>query len=85
MNYEYEQHSVKITRIVSGIDSWKNLELKGLEILSKGDQIKRIDPDTYRVNSQNGNGSYLVQAANGQNPHFNETELNESFMNIFLG
>jgi transposase-like protein len=35
-------------------------ELRGLEILSKGDQIKRIDPDTYRVNSQNGNGSYLV-------------------------
>lgn len=35
-------------------------ELRGLEILSKGDQIKRIDSDTYRVNSQNGNGSYLV-------------------------
>jgi transposase-like protein len=35
-------------------------ELRGLEILSKGDQIKRIDPDTYRVNSQNVNGSYLV-------------------------
>lgn len=35
-------------------------ELRGLEILSKGDQIKRINPDTYRVNSQNGNGSYLV-------------------------
>jgi len=35
-------------------------ELRALEILSKGDQIKRIDSDTYRVNSQNGNGSYLV-------------------------
>lgn len=35
-------------------------ELTGLEILGKGDQIKRINPDTYRVNSQNGNGSYLV-------------------------
>lgn len=35
-------------------------ELRGLEILSKGDQIHRIDADTYRVKSQNGNGSYLV-------------------------
>jgi transposase-like protein len=35
-------------------------ELRGLEILSKGDQIRRINPDTYRVNSQKGNGSYLV-------------------------
>ena len=35
-------------------------ELRGLEILSKGDQIHRIDDDTYRVDSQNGNGSYLV-------------------------
>lgn len=36
-------------------------ELKGLEILSKGDQIKRIDSDTYRVRSQSSeNGSYLV-------------------------
>jgi len=35
-------------------------ELRGLEILGKGDQIKRIDPDTYKVKSQNGNGSYLV-------------------------
>jgi putative transposase len=35
-------------------------ELRALEILSKGDQIKRLDADTYRVNSQNGNGSYLV-------------------------
>jgi transposase-like protein len=31
-----------------------------LEILSKGDQIKRINADSYRVNSQSGNGSYLV-------------------------
>ena len=35
-------------------------ELRGLEILAKQDQIHRIDADTYRVNSQNGNGSYLV-------------------------
>ena len=35
-------------------------ELRGLEILAKGDQIKRIDPDHYRVRSQNGNGAYLV-------------------------
>jgi len=35
-------------------------ELRGLEILGKGDQIHRIDDDTYRVDSQNGNGSYLV-------------------------
>jgi transposase-like protein len=35
-------------------------ELRGLEILGKGDQIKRINSDTYRVNSQNGSGSYLV-------------------------
>lgn len=35
-------------------------ELRGLDILGKGDQIKRLNPDTYRVNSQNGNGSYLV-------------------------
>ncbi len=35
-------------------------ELRGLEILAKQDQIQRIDADTYRVNSQNGNGSYLV-------------------------
>jgi transposase-like protein len=35
-------------------------ELRGLEILSKGDQIKRINSDMYRVNSQNGNDSYLV-------------------------
>jgi transposase-like protein len=35
-------------------------ELRGLEILSKGDQIRRIDADTYKVRSQHGNGSYLV-------------------------
>jgi hypothetical protein len=35
-------------------------ELRALEILSKGEQIKRIDSNTYRVRSQNGNGSYLV-------------------------
>jgi len=36
-------------------------ELKELEILSKGDQIKRISSSEYRINSQNGNGSYLPQ------------------------
>jgi len=35
-------------------------ELRGLQILSKGDQIRRIDADTYKVKSQNGNGSYFV-------------------------
>lgn len=35
-------------------------ELRGLEIIGKGDQIHRLDADTYRVNSQNGNGSYIV-------------------------
>jgi transposase-like protein len=35
-------------------------ELRALEILSKGDQIKRLNADTYKVNSQNRNGSYLV-------------------------
>jgi len=38
----------------------KPRELRGLEIVGKGDQIKRINSETYRVNSQNGNGSYLV-------------------------
>jgi transposase-like protein len=35
-------------------------ELRGLEILSKGKQIIRIDAGHYRVRSQNGNGVYLV-------------------------
>ena len=35
-------------------------ELKGLEILSKGDQIQRIDADHYQVNSQTGWGAYQV-------------------------
>ncbi len=35
-------------------------ELRGWEIMSKGDQIRRIDADTYKVKSQNGNGAYLV-------------------------
>jgi transposase-like protein len=35
-------------------------ELRGLDILSRGDQIRRMDADTYRVDSQNGNGSYIV-------------------------
>lgn len=38
----------------------KPRELRGLEIVGKGDQIKRINSDTYRVNAQNGRGSYLV-------------------------
>ncbi len=35
-------------------------ELRGLEILAKGDQIRRVNADTYRVKSQNASGSYLV-------------------------
>ncbi|MBI2184657.1 MAG: IS1/IS6 family transposase [Thaumarchaeota archaeon] len=35
-------------------------ELRGLEILGKGNEIRRINPYTYRVSSQSGNGSYLV-------------------------
>ncbi|MFH0849156.1 MAG: SWIM zinc finger family protein, partial [archaeon] len=35
-------------------------ELRGLEILGKGNQIRRLDSDTYRVFSQSGSGSYLV-------------------------
>ncbi len=35
-------------------------ELRGLEILAKQDQIHRIDSDNYRVDSQNGHGSYSV-------------------------
>jgi transposase-like protein len=34
---------------------------KGLAILAKGNQIKRIDSCTFSVASQSGNGSYLVQ------------------------
>jgi len=36
-------------------------ELRGLEILGKGNQIRRLNSDTYRVVSQSGNGSYLVE------------------------
>ncbi len=36
-------------------------QLRGLAILARGNQIKRIDASTYRVASQSGNGSYLVQ------------------------
>ncbi len=35
-------------------------ELRGMGILNKEDQIKRINANTYKVNSQNGNGSYLI-------------------------
>ncbi len=35
-------------------------ELKGLEILTKGDQIQRIEADHYQVNSQTGWGAYQV-------------------------
>lgn len=34
--------------------------VRGLSISAKGNQIKRLNPTTYRVKSQNGNGSYLV-------------------------
>jgi putative transposase len=36
-------------------------KLRGLAILAKGGQIKRIDACTFSVASQSGNGSYLVQ------------------------
>jgi transposase-like protein len=35
-------------------------KIRGLAILARGNQIKRLDRTTYRVKSQNGNGSYLV-------------------------
>lgn len=35
-------------------------EIKGFAIAALGNQIQRIDDRTYRVKSQNGNGSYLV-------------------------
>jgi len=35
-------------------------ELRGLAILARGNQIKRIDASAYRVASQSGNGSYSV-------------------------
>jgi len=35
-------------------------EVKGFAIEALGNQIQRIDDRTYRVKSQNGNGSYLV-------------------------
>jgi len=34
--------------------------LKGLEMVNKEDLVKRVDPDTYSVNFQNGEGPYLV-------------------------
>lgn len=39
----------------------KPRQQKGLAILSRGNQITRVDACTYRVASQSGNGSYLVQ------------------------
>jgi transposase-like protein len=35
-------------------------ELRGLDILAKGDQIRRLDADHYKVKSQSGNGFYDV-------------------------
>jgi len=35
-------------------------ELRGFAIAALGNQIQRIDDRTYRVKSQNGNGSYVV-------------------------
>ncbi len=35
-------------------------ELRGLAILALGNQIHRIDSESYRVESQSGNGEYLV-------------------------
>ena len=36
-------------------------ELRGLDILAKGDQIRRIDANHYTVKSQSGHGSYPVE------------------------
>lgn len=36
-------------------------ELRGLAMLAMGNQIRRIDANTYRVRSQSGNGWYLVR------------------------
>ena len=36
-------------------------EIRGLAILAIGNQIKRIDPDTYKVRSQSGHGWYTVR------------------------
>jgi len=38
----------------------KRREERGLEIVNKNSQIKKIDGSTYQVLSQNGNGSYLI-------------------------
>jgi hypothetical protein len=35
-------------------------ELRGLAILARGSQIKRLNSSTYRVRSQSGSGSYFV-------------------------
>ena len=35
-------------------------ELKGREIAENGNQIKRVNPLTYAVKSQNGNGAYSI-------------------------
>jgi transposase-like protein len=35
-------------------------ETKGFAIASDGNQIQRVDDQTYHVNSQNGNGAYSV-------------------------
>ncbi len=34
--------------------------MRGMAILSQANHVKKIDPNTYRVKSQSGNGSYLV-------------------------
>ncbi len=43
-----------------GIDNKGQRETRGLAILAKGNQIKRLTSTTYRVKSQNGNGNYLI-------------------------
>lgn len=35
-------------------------EMRGYAIIVRGSQIRSMDAKTYRVNSQSGNGSYLV-------------------------
>jgi len=41
-------------------------EVRGLAIVARGNQIRRIDASTYKVKSQNGNGWYTVRKIGGR-------------------
>ena len=41
-------------------------EVRGLAIVARGNQIRRIDSSTYKVKSQNGNGWYTVRKIGGK-------------------